>query len=103
MYRATESFPRQEVFGLTAQMRSAALSVPANVAEGQARRSSPDFIRFLRIALGSLAELETYLDIAHALRYLSAEDRHVIVAESDEITKMLHGLIASLRADDAPS
>lgn len=96
-YRLTAGFPPTEMFGIVSQMRSAALSVPANVAEGQGRASRNEFDRFIRISLGSLAELETYVDIARDLGYASSAVHDELLAETEEITKMLHGLIAALR------
>src|SRR5437016_390948 len=72
-YRVTDAFPRNELFGLTNQLRRAAVSVPANIAEGQARFSTQEFIRFLTIARGSLAELETHIEISKELHYLKIE------------------------------
>ena len=98
VHRTTAGFPRHELFGLTAQLRSSAISVPANIAEGKGRRSGPDFIRFLRIAAGSLAELETYFDIAEPLTYLKPDDRARLQAKADEVGKMLYGLIDKLQS-----
>jgi len=102
-YGLTAGFPPAEMFGIVSQMRSAALSVPANVAEGQARASRNEFVRFIRISLGSLAELETYFDIARDLGYLSPVVYDELLSETDEITKMLHGLIAALRRNQPGS
>jgi four helix bundle protein len=70
IYLATEHFPSKEIYGLTSQLRRAAISVPSNIAEGQARYSKPDFRHFLLIAKGSLAEIETQLLLANDLGYL---------------------------------
>jgi four helix bundle protein len=102
IYVVTQTFPRRETYGLTSQMRSAASSVPANIAEGHGRGSAADFVRFLRISVGSLCELETYLDISVALQYLTAEHYAELMAETDEIGKMLHGLIDSIRRNAPP-
>ncbi|HER24967.1 MAG TPA: four helix bundle protein [Candidatus Atribacteria bacterium] len=71
IYRITESFPNKELYGLTNQIRRAAVSVPSNIAEGAARSSKKEFIQFLYIALGSLSELETQIIIANGLEYLN--------------------------------
>ncbi len=74
VYRATASFPVDEKFGLTSQMRRAATSIPANIAEGAGRQSDAELIRFVRIALGSMAELDTFLDLSAELGFLPPED-----------------------------
>lgn len=74
VYRLTEPFPNTEQFGLTSQMRRAAVSIPSNIAEGAARRSSKEFIQFLYISLGSLSELETQFIIAQKLGYITKTD-----------------------------
>lgn len=92
VYKATQSFPAHELYGLTSQIRRSAVSVPSNIAEGAARNSSKDFIRFCYISLGSLSELDTQLIIAHDLKYFENTFDDKIVA----IKQMLNGLIASL-------
>ena len=97
IYRVTRSFPKHEVYGgLTDQIRRAAVSVPSNVAEGQARHSQRVFARHVDIALGSAAELSTQLLIAREIGYLSPEDHQRLSDELTEITKMLHGLYRSV-------
>lgn len=96
VYRATEVFPRSEVFGLRSQVRRCAVSVPSNVAEGYARFSDGDLLRFLRIARGSLAELETQLILARELEYLPASDCKSLLNDCDELGRVLTGLIASV-------
>jgi four helix bundle protein len=75
VYRATVAFPRNEIFGLTSQIRRAAVSIPSNLAAGSARRTTPEFISFLYIARGSQAELDSQLRLAHEIGYLSADAR----------------------------
>jgi len=74
VYKLTEKFPRQETYALADQIRRAVVSVPSNIAEGQARKAPADFRRFLHISLGSLAEVDTQLVLAHEFGYLSKED-----------------------------
>jgi four helix bundle protein len=106
VYRASKSFPRPELFGLTSQIQRCAVSIPSNIAEGHMRESTREFLRFLSIALGSAAELQTQLELARRLGYLGDAEAEHLLAQSCEIVKMLHGLRASLRrrirrADDA--
>ena len=97
VYLLTKRFPREEMHGLTSQMRRAAISIPTNIAEGWGRGSKKEYIQFLRIARGSLLELETLLAISRDLRYLSQEDMQAMLALVEEISRMLSGLIASLK------
>jgi four helix bundle protein len=96
VYVLTKRFPADELYGLTSQMRRAAVSVPSNIAEGAARGSSKEFTRFLSISLGSLAEMETQLLIATNLEYLQSDN--TINQEIDRLRKMLHGLINSVNS-----
>lgn len=98
VYRASGHFPQEEKFGLTSQMRRAAVSIPSNIAEGRARNSRKDFVQFLHIALGSLAELETQLDISESLSYLKKADYTEVVEIATEVRKMLIAMILSLKA-----
>lgn len=93
----TRQFPRYEFYGLSAQMRNAAISIPANIGGGKGRMSAGDFVRFLRISAGSLAELETYFDISQALGYLNADQCQALQAQADEVGKMLYGLINKIQ------
>ncbi|TWU20383.1 four helix bundle protein [Bythopirellula polymerisocia] len=97
VYRLTSCFPKSEQYGLSSQMQRAAVSIPSNIAEGHARRSQGDFLRFLRIAKGSLAELETQLIISQRLG-LAEKDRHTeILNMTEEESQMLSGLIRSVQ------
>ena len=91
IYAQTANFPSHKAFGLTSQMRRAAVSVPANLAEGAARNSNREFIRFLAIARGSLSELETYLVITRDLNYLN--DFEKLERLVDEVFRLLSGLL----------
>ena len=96
IYKATESFPKEEKFGLTSQVRRAAISVPANIAEGAARRSPKEFVHFISNAQGSASELETELLIAHRLGYLR-EGTYLEMRDTlDKIGRMLIGLTRHL-------
>ena len=96
IYRVTKSFPLDERFGLISQLRRAAVSVPSNIAEGQARLSAPDFRRFLGQARGSLVEVETQLAIAVELGYLNRDKARVLVEQTSEVARILNGLLASV-------
>lgn len=93
VYRATESFPKGEQFGLTSQLRRSAVSVPSNIAEGYGRGHRNEYSRFLKIARGSLCELDTQLRYAADLGYLRPTTREKLTHEVGECSKMLAGLI----------
>ncbi len=97
IYKETRSFPKIERFGLTSQMQRAAISIPANIAEGQARNTTGEFRQFLGISKGSLAELETEIEIAFNLEYVAMEKRNELMSHCAEINRMLHALIRKLR------
>ncbi|HTW92065.1 MAG TPA: four helix bundle protein [bacterium] len=94
VYRMTARFPREEQFGLVSQMRRAAVSVPANIAEGFKKRSSPDKVRFYNISQGSLEELRYYLLLSRDLGYVTNVEP--VTASLDVVGRMLHGLIVSI-------
>lgn len=97
VYQATDSFPAKEVYGLTAQIRRAAVSIPSNIAEGQGRYSTRDFLHFLSIARGSLKEVETQVLIAERLGYMDDHRRSSLLALTEEVSRVLSGLAGSLR------
>ena len=97
VYRLTTCFPKNEVYGLTDQLRRAAVSVPSNIAEGQGRGISKAFIGHLRIARGSLQEVETQLIIAQRLGYIDGEQSCGAIELSAEVSRILGGLIRSLK------
>ncbi|MGQ9921905.1 MAG: four helix bundle protein [Desulfobacca sp.] len=92
IYQITESFPANETYGLGLQLRRSAVSIASNLAEGQARNSHKEFLYFINISLGSLAELETQLIIAKEITLIDAEILEPIFALTKKITKMAHGL-----------
>ena len=98
VYRATDTFPAVERYGLTSQMRRAASSIAANIAEGCVRSSDADFARFLHIAMGSASELEYFLLLARDLMFLQGDVHERITGEVQEIKRMLTALIARLKS-----
>jgi four helix bundle protein len=92
IYRETATFPRSEMYGLTNQVRRAAVSVPSNIAEGCGRSSKKEFAQFLCHARGSLLEVETQLEIAKNLGYLSDKSANELLSKTNEIGRMLNGL-----------
>lgn len=96
VYQLLGRFPKNEQYGLTSQMQRAAVSIPSNIAEGKERQSDRDFARFITIALGSLAELETQFLISQRLGYLDEPTLQAITAQADEIGKMLRSLYRTL-------
>jgi four helix bundle protein len=96
IYRCTAGFPKNEIYGLAAQMRRAVVSIPSNIAEGQARSSSKEFLHFLSFSLGSLAELETQLELTSRLGY-PATEISTALAQVELLGKKLHRLRTSIR------
>jgi len=97
VYALSKHMPRGEIFGLTSQMRRAAVSVPSNTAEGAARHTTREFLAFLYIARGSLAELETQLRLTHAIGYLPDDLVSPALASTDEVGRLLTSVIAGLK------
>jgi four helix bundle protein len=98
IYRLTQSFPPEEKFGLVSQMRRAAVSIPSNLAEGQARHTTGEFVQFISNAEGSLAELDTQLTLGVELSYCAAEDAAAALELLSELRKMLNALRRKLPA-----
>ena len=96
VYRETEAFPKTEIYGLTSQVRRAAVSVPANIAEGQGRRLAGEYIQFLAHARGSLLEVDTHLEIASRLGFVSPTTYSNLTDQLQEVRKLLNGLLRSL-------
>ena len=97
IYTLTRSFPKEELYGLTNQIRRSAVSVPSNIAEGSGRNSSKEFLQFIFIATGSLSELETQIIIAHNLGYINDEQKQEIDTILTNIFKLLSGLTKSIQ------
>lgn len=93
VYSITSFFPKEEIYGITSQIRRSAVSIPSNIAEGAARQTNKEFIQFLHIASGSCAELDTQFIIAMNIGYLSIEQYNSIKINIEEIGKMINGLI----------
>jgi four helix bundle protein len=96
VYRITRSFPKDEAYGLTSQLRRAAVSVPSNIAEGQGRLSKGEFRQFLGHARGSVLEVETQAIIAHKLGFLENAAAENVLSKSAEVNRILNGLLESL-------
>lgn len=99
VYGMTKAFLREEIYGLTRQVRRAAVSVPANIAEGSARGSKRDYLHFLYIARGSLTETQYFVHLAHRLGYLSASDAEPLAAQTRAAFACLHGLIRAVETE----
>lgn len=98
LYRVTRDFPKDELYGLTSQLRRAAVSIPSNIAEGQARLSKLEFKNFLSHARGSLVEVETQLEIAKNLEYLKEDVSKNLAIKLTELARILNGLLESIRS-----
>ncbi len=96
VYRATQAFPREEMYGLVSQLRRYAVSVPSNIAEGYGRQSTGDYVRFLQVAMGSIFEMQTQLEISKNLGLLSTTAFTTLYESSREIERMLSSLIAKI-------
>lgn len=99
VYISTREFPKEETYGLTSQLRRAAVSIPSNIAEGQSRNAKAEFVHFLGIARGSLSEIETQILISQRLGYLSPETESTLLESTAELGRLLNGLLRSLTTD----
>jgi four helix bundle protein len=97
VYRCAVQFPKNETYALVSQIQRAAVSIPSNIAEGYGRRSTGDYLRFLQIAMGSVFELQTQLEIALNLEYLTKERFEELYGQSREVERMLSSLITKLK------
>ena len=98
IYKVTKKFPKEEMYGLSAQLRRAAVSVPSNIAEGFGRYHNKEYKQFLHVALGSCAEIVTQMIIAERLRFVEKSVSEQILSQADEISRMLMSLIKKVRA-----
>jgi four helix bundle protein len=96
IYRLTRDFPKEEVYGLSNQLRRAAVSVPSNIAEGQARTHVREYLQFLSTAKGSLAEVQTQLEIAARLEYITPAQLEQVIQQADALSKQLYALRSAL-------
>ena len=99
VYERTRSFPKEEMYGLTSQLRRASYSVPANVVEGASRESKRDYLHFLYIARGSLSETQYFIHLARRLKYLSYEDADTLHERTKFVFACLHGLIRAVEKE----
>ncbi len=97
VYKLADGFPPKEQYSLSVQVRRAAISIPSNIAEGAARQSKKEFVKFLHIAKGSLSELDTQFELAHLLDYLSPAEWHAMNDKLTHVDRLLSGLIRHLR------
>jgi len=103
IYELTKEFPREEIYGLTSQMRRSAVSIPSNIAEGQGRANPAEFRQFISIARGSNCELQTQLELALALKFGNADMIASAQQLSEEVRKMMYGLLSSLKPTSKPT
>lgn len=103
VYAVSRTFPQIELYALASQLQRAAVSIPSNIAEGHARNTTRDYLRFVSIAMGSLAEVETQIELAARLNYLGIEQRDALFTTTDELGRMLQGLRKSLQSKLPPS
>ena len=97
IYEVTKKFPRDEAFGLTSQIRRAAVSVPSNIVEGYTRKGRNDKLHFYNIAQGSLTELEYQIELSRKLKYITEDDYIKLITKKDEVGKLLYGFIDKSR------
>ena len=97
VYTISAKFPKEEIYGLTSQIKRAVISIPSNIAEGASRQTNKEFIQFLYIAIGSASEVETQLIIANELNFIDGSDLNKLLKDINEIKKMINGLIKHLK------
>jgi four helix bundle protein len=99
IYQATQLFPKEEIYGITSQIRRAACSVPANIVEGSARETMKDYLHFLHISRASLSETQYFVHLSHRLGYLSDADAERLVGQTRQTFACLHGLIKAVETE----
>jgi len=99
IYKKTKTFPREELYGLISQLRRAMVSVPANIAEGASRNHKRDYLQFLYVSRGSLAEVECLLQLAYKLGYLEEKEHRKLAGQRDDVAKTLFGLIRAVEGE----
>ncbi|AFY95337.1 four helix bundle protein [Chamaesiphon minutus] len=97
VYLLSESFPKSEIYGLTSQIRRAAVSIPSNLAEGHGRTSTKEFLQFIAISFGSICELETQILLSHRLKYITMDDSETVLALLTETSKTIRGLQRAIK------
>jgi four helix bundle protein len=97
IYKATSAFPREEIYGITSQIRRSSVSIPSNIAEGYGRSSTGDYKRFLHISLGSLYELQTQIEISNRLSYIDVDSYTKLGSASNELERMMNSLISKIK------
>lgn len=97
-YKSTNSFPKEEQFGLTSQLKRCSISIPSNIAEGFGRGTNKEYYRFLNIAMGSLFEFQTQIEIAYNLEYISQADFNSIYEDSREVERMLSSFMNKIKS-----
>ena len=102
VYKSTSEFPREEMYGLTSQIRRACASIPTNIAEGSGRGSAADFARFLQIAVGSASEVEYLILLAHDLKYITSDQYTELMDTTIRVRKMLIALLKRIRTSSNP-
>lgn len=98
IYYSTNNFPKEEIFGLTSQIRRSSISIPSNIAKGSGRESDKDLLRFLNISVGSLFEMQTQLEIAKNISYLKEDDFNNLYEDSREVERMLVSIIKKIKS-----
>lgn len=102
VYKVTEDFPKSEIYGITSQMRRSVVSIPSNIAEGRSRNTTKDFLHFLSISLGSASELETQIEIARELSFITQQKYIDLNSHLVEVSKMIVGLMKKLNQKSSP-